>query len=474
MNVPTVRKRLLSGVVVFLILMGLMVAVALAATPPPLNLPAGAVTATYGNYLNESGWPAAFRVTFSGIGTGYSVSDSLDYLGWCLEDNHLINSTTITLYSSYDPNLPANVATYTDSNTPAVVANPSLLGQPIPWDKLNYLLNHKPSGNGLETDRADTQAAIKLLIYGASTDPIPSGPALAAVADAQANGAGFVPAPGQVIAVILHIDGIDSKEGSPPTGNYQEAIIELTVGDYYDRGDLPEPTYPTYITSTGASHLVGPNLYLGQCVDAEADGQPNANALGDDPAGTDAPSYGNCTSPTPYDDEDGVTRVAGNNGTGWSNGAVSAGNGGAVQVIITSTQACVGAFFDFGSGLTLVTLLDENGDTVIQPIDPGTHTFYFDIPAGTFNGTTNREIFARFRASSPGNDGCTGSASFASTGPALSGEVEDYAWTFGPNAVSLSGLQASPAAVLPLAPLGLATLTGLGAAVALWARRRRS
>ena len=116
----------------------------------------------------------------------------------------------------------------------------------------------------------------------------------------------FVPAPGQIIAVLLYIDGIGN---SPQTD--QETVIELTVPPYYDGGDLPDGTpgvtqsYPTLNANGGPSHLVGPNLYLGQCVDAESDGQPDSVASGDDPAVT-APSYGTCTT---TDDEDGVQRT---------------------------------------------------------------------------------------------------------------------------------------------------------------------
>ena len=70
------------------------------------------------------------------------------------------------------------------------------------WDRINYILNHK---HGISTD---VQNAIWHFIGG----PVPpensefnpaSAAALALMADAEANGAGFQPEPGQIVAVIL-------------------------------------------------------------------------------------------------------------------------------------------------------------------------------------------------------------------------------------------------------------------------------
>ena len=50
---------------------------------------------------------------------------------------------------------------------------------------------------------------------------------------------------------------------------------------------------------------------------------------------------------------------------------------------------------------------------------------------------------------------------FSATGGATTGEVEDYQWPFGPNAVTLSGMTASSAATPLALPLGLVTLLGV-------------
>ena len=81
----------------------------------------------------------------------------------------LTNSLSVILYSTYDPNLPNNLKNYTNSNPPIVQANPGRLNQPIPWDKLNYLLNHKQGTRG----RRHPAQAIEVLIWG-SDDPVPS------------------------------------------------------------------------------------------------------------------------------------------------------------------------------------------------------------------------------------------------------------------------------------------------------------
>ena len=63
-----------------------------------------------------------------------------------------------------------------------------------------------------------------------------------------------------------------------------------------DWGDLPDPPYPTLAGANGPRHALAPDLYLGLCVDAEADGQPDAIVAGDDGAPGLA-TYGACAVP---------------------------------------------------------------------------------------------------------------------------------------------------------------------------------
>lgn len=214
--------------------------------------------------------------------------------------------------------------------------------------------------------------------------------------------------------------------------------VHITEGPSEDWGDLPDPSYPTLLANDGPRHtIVAGAPYLGSIApDAESDGQPTANADGDDTNGAD--------------DEDGVTRAAGlGSGTGgWTNGTVTDGQGGAVDVtILYADGTCLGAFFDFdGSGtLSAVTLRDTNGVEVSQPLaGGGADTFYFDVPAGTFpGGGPDVPVYSRFRVTSPVGGVCTGSPAYSSTGSAPDGEVEDYVWTFTTNAVVVRGFGAA-------------------------------
>ena len=59
------------------------------------------------------------------------------------------------------------------------------------------------------------------------------------------------------------------------------------------------------------------------------------------------------------------------------------------------------------------------------------------------------------------SNSCDSSTAFSPTGPAPDGEVEDYRWNFGPNAVTLSGMTASSAATPLALPLGIVTFLGV-------------
>ncbi|MCG3152794.1 MAG: hypothetical protein GEEBNDBF_02098 [bacterium] len=138
---------------------------------------------------------AYFKTRFTGIGAGYSVMDNTDYAGWCVDLFHNITPGTQytgKLYSSYDNNLPADL-------------------QDDDWDLVNYLLNHK------QGTRDDIQKAIWYFI-GGGTYPT-SAAAQAMIADAQANGEGYVPPAGKITAVVVD-----------PDQNVQITIIE-TVCD---------------------------------------------------------------------------------------------------------------------------------------------------------------------------------------------------------------------------------------------------
>ncbi len=74
-------------------------------------------------------------------------------------------------------------------------------------------------------------------------------------------------------------------------GEIEDYEVEIE-GPVVDWGDAPDPGYPTLAVNDGAYHTIDSALIMGLLIDDEVDGQPDANALGDDWA------Y--------LDDEDGV------------------------------------------------------------------------------------------------------------------------------------------------------------------------
>lgn len=240
------------------IAIALLIFVTFAAAPafaqPPLTLPAGALPPcpTSGSItgpcmtVTPTLYPAYFNVTFKGLPSGYNISNGT-YLGWCADLYGDFNpSQSYVLYSSYST-LP-----------PGLISN---------WGAVNWLLNHKPlfitDDNGKivldpRTIRDAIQQTIWELLDGGPlahyccsvdfTDPsspfyykpqyngsigggnnLPSGkPIVNAINKlySQAVGqSGFVPASGQVMAVVLRSDGSLASSGNP----YQDNLIEICV-----------------------------------------------------------------------------------------------------------------------------------------------------------------------------------------------------------------------------------------------------
>ena len=159
-----------------------------------LNLPPDPVT-----MVVHDGTISYFDTVLSDVPSGYDVTNRA-YLGWCVDIRYNIPRGTdfsVTLYSSCAP--PAG-----------------LEGER--WDMVNYILNHK------QGEMMDIQQAIWYFmkypdgIPEASWRPgyTPTPVATAIVDDAMANGAGFVPGPGEVVAVICY-----------PLDETQITIIEL-------------------------------------------------------------------------------------------------------------------------------------------------------------------------------------------------------------------------------------------------------
>ncbi len=199
-----------------------------------------------------------------------------------------------------------------------------------------------------------------------------------------------------------------------------------------DWGDLPDSTttptgsFPTRNTDSGPNHAISSNLYLGSCVDADSDGQPDYQAGTDGSGGDDndgsAAAAGSC-SPT-GDDEDGVTLAT---------------------PLIAGAQACVAvtAVNTTGGAANLYGWIDFNGNGAFEAGEAltggsggtggnfsggvasvanntsGSKTYCFQVPANaTFSGG---ETHMRFRLTT---DTLSGGTPWG--GSASNGEVEDY------------------------------------------------
>ena len=189
-----------------------------------------------------------------------------------------------------------------------------------------------------------------------------------------------------------------SVKGLGPAGPAPDGEVEdyaVPVEEPYDWGDAPDaptsPRYPTLQVNNGARHLIQAGFMLGVAIDADLDGQPDANAAGDD-------------SDWDGDDEDGVTFL---------------------NPLMQGQQACVDVYLtDAGNGGRLDGWVDfdnsgmwEGTERVFSGywLTPGINSgLCFTVPTAATPGRT----YARFRLSREGGT--------APVGAWTNGEVEDY------------------------------------------------
>jgi hypothetical protein len=189
--------------------------------------------------------------------------------------------------------------------------------------------------------------------------------------------------------------GTLSTDFPTTTGAYDEThngetdgfIFSWTFIEDIDYGDAPDPTFPTLLASNGARHAMDGTTYLGATVDADFDGQPTANADGDDLDGTD--------------DEDGVVFT-----TGLGAGLT------AYLDVDASTIGLLNAWIDFNGDGDWA----DAGEQIFtdEALVPGANPLIFAVPPAAVPGTS----FARFRFDSSGG--------LTFEGSAFDGEVEDY------------------------------------------------
>ncbi len=159
-----------------------------------------------------------------------------------------------------------------------------------------------------------------------------------------------------------------------------------------DWGDAPDQPYPTFAASNGANHFIDGITYMGAMVDGEPDGQPHAQAQGDDQ---------DIFYPPPNDDEDGVTFIT-----------PFITNQMANIDVFASVPGILNAWLDFAQDGSWA----EAGDHIFidAPLVAGNNPLNIWIPSTALTGQT----FIRFRFSSQ-----QGLLWF---GQAMDGEVEDY------------------------------------------------
>jgi len=230
---------------------------------------------------------------------------------------------------------------------------------------------------------------------------------------------------------LAHVANQDITNIATANGGGLTDTASCTVDVYSaDFGDLPGSYGLTKFSDDGARHSIG-NVFLGNVIDSETDGVESDQADGDD--------YDN-----EINDEDGIVRPTGSN---WSDGSGE-------LLVTVSDYGCLTAWLDFTDGTEFgynnfftdtITLDNTTFDELVienQLLNPGETEVQFNLPLGAANN--NALFFARFRLVPALGD----SDPYCGDPPALTGfqeggEVEDYAFIFGPTSITLADFDAS-------------------------------
>jgi hypothetical protein len=200
---------------------------------PVLSLPAGSVpscpvAAGPCVTINPTSAPrtaaAYFLVNFKGLPSGLSIGNTLTYTGWCADMWAAFSPTeTYKLYNTYFP--PSDSAW-------------------VNWGAINWILNNKPTSivgdNPLYGPADNLQYVVQHVIWNVITNgnSFAGDPALDTIANSLYKTAllhgNFIPAPGQVVAVLLHVDGITGVEmaNNATQDIIFEVIVPTTAGSY--------------------------------------------------------------------------------------------------------------------------------------------------------------------------------------------------------------------------------------------------
>ena len=192
---------------------------ATAAQPPLLTLPSS-VTGTV-SQLPAGGTVGADYSTINLTSGQSGALNGITYNVWCMDPYGYImpSSVTFQVYSSY-----------------AIPSSVSNAGTVQEWQEINYLLNHKTGTSGtLTTSALDVQQVIwNILVpgygFGGSNPPYyVTSDAQTLYNDITTNGIGFVPGPGQNVAILLYTSpGVESQSAISGTPT-QSMFIEYTI-----------------------------------------------------------------------------------------------------------------------------------------------------------------------------------------------------------------------------------------------------
>lgn len=160
-------------------------------------------------YVDTTQLMSFFAIRVTG-GPAPEYDDDL-YPGWCIQMGiygDLLNEPA-TLYNSLIPaNMPVDAAS-------------------LPWNQINYLLNHKIRSPGSDNIQFihDVQGALWILMGEQNLDPeYDSETARQMAEDAWAH-PDYVPGPADIRAVLVYSDGMNDEDPE----SYQEAIFEMAA-----------------------------------------------------------------------------------------------------------------------------------------------------------------------------------------------------------------------------------------------------
>lgn len=215
-------------------------------------------------------------------------------------------------------------------------------------------------------------------------------------------------------------NGVAGEAAAPVQGSADDTVDFGYQAQYIDMGDLPDPSYPTLFANAAATvsfpdtnadnkpdSLNGEAaVWLGAIVDYESDGQPTADADGDDNTG--------------LDDEDGVV---------FTDPLTPGSNAGMTVTVNSSagTNVNIGIWIDWNADGVFDTFITDSGTTNgVSPTDIG-----LNIPVPL--DYAGSEVYYRVRAF-PGD--YTPQPEDVS-GVFINGEVEDYKRDGSPTGVTL-------------------------------------